>query len=146
VKTRFFRVKKSFKKRKTFSDLKYEKKYIFHTHVDLFPSAVIDPITNPQATLYTYRTAALAAKFNIASVRWQHPLHVAIVPPESKGKTEENNWDTACGNFKTSISSIYYNNNVFVPFHYQNNFKFIIPLLFGGDIYRQHVTTFSRLA
>jgi hypothetical protein len=25
-------------------------------------------------------------------------------------------------------------------------FKGIIPLLFGGDIYRQHVTTFSRLA
>jgi hypothetical protein len=24
--------------------------------------------------------------------------------------------------------------------------KWIIPLLFGGDIYRQHVTTFSRLA
>jgi hypothetical protein len=42
-------------------------------------------------------SAALAAKFNIAPVRWQHPLHVAIVPPESKGKTEENDWDTACG-------------------------------------------------
>jgi hypothetical protein len=24
--------------------------------------------------------------------------------------------------------------------------KLIIPLLFSGDIYRQHVTTFSRLA
>jgi hypothetical protein len=54
-------------------------------------------------------SAASAAKFNIAPVRWQHPLHVAIVPPESKGKTEENDWDTACGNFKTSISSIYNN-------------------------------------
>jgi hypothetical protein len=29
------------------------------------------------------------------------PLHVAIVPTESKGKTEGNDWDTACGNFKT---------------------------------------------
>jgi hypothetical protein len=47
--------------------------------------------------------------FNIAPVRWQHPLLVAIVPPESKEKTEGNDWDTACGNFKTSISSIYYN-------------------------------------
>jgi hypothetical protein len=34
---------------------------------------------------------------------------VAIVPPESKGKTEGNEWDTACGNFKNPISSIYYN-------------------------------------
>jgi hypothetical protein len=47
--------------------------------------------------------------FNIALVRWQHSLLVAIVPPESKGKTEGNDWDTACGNFKTSISTIYYN-------------------------------------
>jgi hypothetical protein len=46
-------------------------------------------------------SAASAAKFNIAPVRWQHPLHVAIVPTESKGKTEGNDWDTACGNFKT---------------------------------------------
>jgi hypothetical protein len=53
--------------------------------------------------------ALSAAMFNIAPVRWQHPSHVAIVPPESKGKTEGNDWDTACGNFKTSISSIYYN-------------------------------------
>jgi hypothetical protein len=35
---------------------------------------------------------------------------VAIVPPESKGKREGNDWwDTACRNFKISISSIYYN-------------------------------------
>jgi hypothetical protein len=34
---------------------------------------------------------------------------VAIVPPESKGKSEGNDWETACGSFKTSISSIYYN-------------------------------------
>jgi hypothetical protein len=49
---------------------------------------------------------------------------VAIVPPESKGKTEGNDWDWACGNFKTSISSIYITiKNVFVFFHYQNNFE-----------------------
>jgi hypothetical protein len=54
-------------------------------------------------------SAASAAKFNIAPVRWQHPSHVAIVPPDSKGKTEGNDWDTACGNFKTSISLIYHN-------------------------------------
>jgi hypothetical protein len=51
-------------------------------------------------------SAGSAAKFNIAPTRWQHALLVAIVPPESKGKTEGNDWDTACGNFKTSISSI----------------------------------------
>jgi hypothetical protein len=53
--------------------------------------------------------AASAAKFNIAPIRWQHPSHVAIVRPESKGKREGNDWDTACRNFKTSISSIHYN-------------------------------------
>jgi hypothetical protein len=53
--------------------------------------------------------------FNIAPVRWQHPLLVAFVPPESKGKTEGNDWDTACGNFKTSISSSYYNKQVGAP-------------------------------
>jgi hypothetical protein len=36
---------------------------------------------------------ASAAKFNIAPVRWQHPSHVAIVPTESKGKTEGNMWE-----------------------------------------------------
>jgi hypothetical protein len=46
-------------------------------------------------------SAASAAKFNIAPVRWQHPSLVAIVPPKSKGKTEGNDWDTACGNFQT---------------------------------------------
>jgi hypothetical protein len=30
-------------------------------------------------------SAASAAKFNIAPVRWQHPSHVAIVPTENKG-------------------------------------------------------------
>jgi hypothetical protein len=54
-------------------------------------------------------SAASAAKFNMAAVRWQYPSHVAIVPTESKGKTEGNDWDTACGNFKTLISSIYHN-------------------------------------
>jgi hypothetical protein len=46
-------------------------------------------------------SAASAAKVNITPVRWQHPSHVAIVPTESKGKTEGNDWNTACGNFKT---------------------------------------------
>jgi hypothetical protein len=46
-------------------------------------------------------SAASAVKFNITPVRWQHPSHVAIVPTESKGRTEGNNWDTAYGNFKT---------------------------------------------
>jgi hypothetical protein len=54
-------------------------------------------------------SAASAAKFNIEPVRWQHPSHVAIVPPENKGKSEGNDWDTACRNFKTSTSSLYYN-------------------------------------
>jgi hypothetical protein len=61
-------------------------------------------------------SAATAAKFNIAPVSWQHPSLVAIVPPESKGKTEGNDWDTACGNFKTSISSIYYNKKCICSF------------------------------
>jgi hypothetical protein len=61
-------------------------------------------------------SAASAAKFNIASVRWQHPSHVAIVPPESKRKTEGNDWDTACGNFKNSISLIHHYKNVLVYF------------------------------
>jgi hypothetical protein len=46
-------------------------------------------------------SAASAAKFNITPIRWQHPSHVAIVPTESKGKTEGNDWDIACGNLKT---------------------------------------------
>jgi hypothetical protein len=36
---------------------------------------------------------------------------VAIVSPERKGKTDRNGWDTACGNFKTSISSLYHYKN-----------------------------------
>jgi hypothetical protein len=31
---------------------------------------------------------------------------VAIVSTERKGKTDKNDWDTACGNFKISISSL----------------------------------------
>jgi hypothetical protein len=31
---------------------------------------------------------------------------VAIVSTERKGKTDRNDWDTACGNFKTSISNL----------------------------------------
>jgi hypothetical protein len=72
----------------------------------------------------------------IAPVRWQHPSHVAIVNPESKGKTEGNDWDTACGNFKTSISSIYITiKNVFVLFHYQNNFE----INYSSDIWWRHL-------
>jgi hypothetical protein len=52
-------------------------------------------------TLIRFLSAASAAKFNITPVRWQHPSHVAIVPTESKGKTEGNDWDTACGNLQT---------------------------------------------
>jgi hypothetical protein len=58
-----------------------------------------------------------------------------MVPPESKGKTEGNDWDTACGNFKTSISSIYHNKNVFVHFHYQNNFE----INYASAIWWQHL-------
>jgi hypothetical protein len=74
--------------------------------------------------------------FNIAPVRWQHPLLVAIVPPESKGKTEGNDLDTACGNFKTSISLIYSTiKNVFVLFHYQNNFE----MNYSSSIWWRHL-------
>jgi hypothetical protein len=31
---------------------------------------------------------------------------VAIVSSETKGKTDRNDWDTACGNFKNLISSL----------------------------------------
>jgi hypothetical protein len=41
---------------------------------------------------------------------------VAIVPAESKGKREGNDWNTACRNFKTSISSIYYKKRPFFFF------------------------------
>jgi hypothetical protein len=68
-------------------------------------------------------SAASAAKFNIAPVRWQHPSHVAIVPPESKGKTEGNEWDTACGNLKIQFLQYITITNVFVLFHYPNNFE-----------------------
>jgi hypothetical protein len=63
----------------------------------MFPSVNVASLYIPIRAL----SAASAAKFNIAPIRWQHPSHVAIVPSESKGKTEENDWDTACGNFKT---------------------------------------------
>jgi hypothetical protein len=46
-------------------------------------------------------SAALVAKFKIPPGRWQHLRHVAIVPSEIYGKTDKNDWDTACGNFKT---------------------------------------------
>jgi hypothetical protein len=59
------------------------------------------PIKSKESTQTKALSAASAAKFNITPVRWQHPSHVAIVPPESKGKTEGNDWDTACGNLQT---------------------------------------------
>jgi hypothetical protein len=73
---------------------------------------------------------------------------VSIVSTERKGKTDRNDWDTACGgNFKTSISS---------PCHYKKgacyfslqkmNFYFFAALLFDSDIYRQQASTFSALA
>jgi hypothetical protein len=36
---------------------------------------------------------------------------VAIVSPERKGKTDRNDWYTACGNFKASLSSLYHSKN-----------------------------------
>jgi hypothetical protein len=36
---------------------------------------------------------------------------VAIVSSERKGKTDRNDCDTACGNLKTSISSLYHFKN-----------------------------------
>jgi hypothetical protein len=36
---------------------------------------------------------------------------VAIVYTEREGKTDRNDWDTACGNFKTSIFSLYHYKN-----------------------------------
>jgi hypothetical protein len=36
---------------------------------------------------------------------------VAIVSSERKGKTDRNDWDTACGNFKNFISSLHHYKN-----------------------------------
>jgi hypothetical protein len=76
------------------------------SHMDLWSIVVVFTLLIQLMLMFLYAairalSAASAAKYNIAPVRWQHPLHVAIVPTESKGKTEGNNWDTACGNFKT---------------------------------------------
>jgi hypothetical protein len=44
---------------------------------------------------------------------------VASVSTERKGKTDRNDWHTACGNFKTSISS---------SRHYRNGaYSFLLP-------------------
>jgi hypothetical protein len=63
---------------------------------------------------------------------------------------ERNDWDTACGNFKTSISSIYHHTNSACSFSLQFLFftdsLLFAPLLFDSDIYRQQITTFSILA
>jgi hypothetical protein len=74
---------------------------------------------------------------------------VAIVSTERKGKTDRNGWDTACGNFKTSISSLcnYKNGALYFSFFITKIiFLSFVPLLFGSDIYRQQATTFSALA
>jgi hypothetical protein len=71
---------------------------------------------------------------------------VAIVSTERKGKTNRNDWSTAFGNFKTSISSLYPYKMVLVIFITKIIFLFFAPLLFGSDIYRQQATTFSALA
>jgi hypothetical protein len=49
-------------------------------------SLILLPVSTHASSIRAL-SAASAAKFNIAPVRWQHPLHVAIVPTESKGKT-----------------------------------------------------------
>jgi hypothetical protein len=36
---------------------------------------------------------------------------VAIVSTERKEKKDRNDWDTACGNFRISISSLYHYKN-----------------------------------
>jgi hypothetical protein len=46
---------------------------------------------------------------------------VAIVSTERQEKTDRNDWDTARGNLKTYISSLYHKKKVLVIVHYQNN-------------------------
>jgi hypothetical protein len=74
---------------------------------------------------------------------------VTNVPTERCGKTDRNDWDTACRNFKTSISSLYHNKNGAFYFslqkYFSTEFLLFALLLFGGDIYRQQVASFSRL-
>jgi hypothetical protein len=76
---------------------------------------------------------------------------VALFLPRDEGKKDRNDWDTACGNFKKSISSLYQDKNCayYFLFYFTNTVKhlfFNLNLLFGGVIYRQQVTTFSTLA
>jgi hypothetical protein len=68
---------------------------------------------------------------------------VAIVSAQRKGKTDRNDCDTACGNFKTSISSLdHYKKWCLFFFKTKIIFLFSAPLLFGSSIYRQQATTF----
>jgi hypothetical protein len=72
---------------------------------------------------------------------------VAIVSTERKGKTDRNDWNTACGNFKTSISSgNHYKNGAYSFLLPKNNYCFFAILLFSSDIYWQQFTTFSTMA
>jgi hypothetical protein len=51
---------------------------------------------------------------------------VAIVSTESKGKTDRNDWNTACGNFKTPISSgHHYKNGAYIFLLPKNNSCFL---------------------
>jgi hypothetical protein len=62
---------------------------------------------------------------------------VAIVSTEIKGKMDRNNWDTARGNLKTSISSLYRYNSVVCYFSLPKKYSCFLHLLFGSSIYRQ---------
>jgi hypothetical protein len=82
-------------------------------------------------------SAASAAKFNIAPVRWQHPSHVAIVPTESKGKKtrKEMTGTQHVGTLKHKFLQYITIKNVLVLFHYQNNFK----MSFSSAIWWRHL-------
>jgi hypothetical protein len=67
---------------------------------------------------------------------------------KEKGKRTEMT-GTACGNLKTSISSLYHYITLKMVLDIcitKIIFLFFAPLLFGSDIYRQQATTFSALA
>jgi hypothetical protein len=65
----------------------------------------------------------------------------------AKGKRKEMSGTQHVGTLKHQFLQYITIKNVFVLFFITKIIlKWIIPLLFGGDIYRQHVTTFLRLA
>jgi hypothetical protein len=73
---------------------------------------------------YRALSAASAAKFNISPGRWQHFWPVANVRiVRDKGKRKEIDWDTACRNFKRSISLLFFYKMVLAHFHYKNSVK-----------------------